>query len=355
MDIHELLSMCIPRNASDLHLMASRAPILRIAGELYPLSTLPEVASEEIEKMVFTLINAVQKEQLLANKELDFSTALKLSNNEEVRFRINAYYQRGSLSASFRLIPSKIKTIQELGLPPLLSEFAKMRQGFVLLTGPTGQGKSTTIASIIALINQTRKVHIVTIDDPIEYVYPKGKSIISQREMYQDTHSWQNALRSVLREDPDVVFIGEMRDLETISSAMTIAETGHLVFSTLHTNSAAQSIDRIIDIFPTGVKDQIRLQLSMVISGIVTQKLVPNISGGRVPVCEILLGSLSVKNIIREGKTHLIDNIIQTSKENGMILFEDNLVQLVKNGVISHEVALEYALQPDRYLQLLKG
>lgn len=354
MDIHQLLSLTITRNASDLHLLVSRPPSLRIEGELRPLVTMPEVAASDIEKMVFSLLNPAQKELLINNKELDFSTSFTVTNEETVRFRVNAYYQMGSLSASFRLIPSKIKTLDELHLPPFLHEFGKLRHGFVLLTGPTGQGKSTTLASIINEINASRMAHIITIEDPIEYVYPKKKCIISQREMYQDTHSWRNALRSILREDPDVVFIGEMRDLDTISSVLTLAETGHLVFSTLHTNSASQTVDRIIDIFPTGAKDQIRMQLSMVLSGILTQKLVPGISGERVPVCEILLGTHSVRNTIREGHTHLIDNIIQTSKESGMLLFEENLRQLVEQGIITHEIALEYALRKDMYLELVQ-
>lgn len=354
MSIQELLNVTVTRNASDLHLIALSVPSLRISGELHHLVTFPEISAGEIEKMVFSLINPVQKELLLANKELDFSAILTLKD-EEYRFRANAYYQKGTLSASFRLIPSKIKTLGELNLPQILSEFAKLRQGLVLVTGPTGQGKSTTLASLIQEINNERKSHIITIEDPVEYVFPKGKSIVSQREMYQDTHSWKNALKNALREDPDVVYVGEMRDYDTVSSVLTIAETGHLVFSSLHTNTAAQTIDRILDIFPPASQAQIKMQLSMVISGIVTQKLVPSLSGGRIPVCEILLGTPSVKNTIREGKTHLIDNIIQTSKDSGMVLFEDRLKELVDQNIIAHDVAIEYALRPDRYLQSIQG
>lgn len=354
MDIRELLTVTLARNASDLHILPKHVPTLRLRGELHPMVTFPQLEVGEIEQMIFSLLSGTQKELLIANKELDFSTTIEPTVGEEVRFRVNAYYQKGMLSGSFRLIPSKIKTIEDLHLPLVLREFTKMRQGFILLTGASGQGKSTTLASLIAEINLTRTTHIITVEDPIEYVYPKGKSIISQREMYQDTHSWRNALKNVLREDPDIVYIGEMRDFETVSSALTIAETGHLVFSTLHTNTAAQSIDRIIDIFPSSQQSQIRLQLSMVISGIVTQRLVPSLAGDRVPVCEILLGTAPVKNTIREGKTHLIDNIIQTSADMGMILFEDHLKQQVEKNLIHHDTALEYALRPDRYLQLIK-
>jgi len=355
MDIRELLSIAYTRKASDLHLVVAFEPAIRVFGELHSLVTFPILTTSDVEQMVFSLLTPLQKETLVNNKELDFSTSYQADEKNSVRFRVNAYYQSNSLAASFRLIPSAIKTIDELGLPSLVHEFTKLRQGFVLLTGGSGQGKSTTIASIIDEINRTRSAHIVTIEDPVEYIYKKQKAIISQREMFGDTHSFRNALKSVLREDPDVLYVGEMRDLETIATTLTIAETGHLVFSTLHTNSAAQSIDRIIDIFPPSAKEQVKLQLSMVLSAVVTQRLVPSLNGGRVPVCEILLGTPSIKNTIREGKTHLIDNIIQTSTEAGMMIFEEHLKQLVEQNIISHETALEYALRPDRYLQLIKG
>lgn len=354
MNIQELLAIAVERSASDLHLIPGNIPTLRIHGQLRPLITLPVTLGQEAQEMIFSLLNASQKEILVTNRELDFSFVASYKDDNIVRFRVNAYYQMRQLAASFRLIPSKIRSIEDLHLPPILHEFAKLRSGFILLTGSTGQGKSTTLASIIAEINNTRNVHIVTVEDPVEYIYPKRKAIVSQREMYQDTHSWTNALRNVLREDPDVVFIGEMRDYDTVASALTIAETGHLVFSTLHTNTAAQTIDRILDIFPPDSKDQVRMQLSMVISGIVTQRLVPTLSGDRVPVCELLLTNPSVKNTIREGKTHLIDNIIQTSKDLGMFLFEDHLRDLVQQNIIAHDVALEYALRPDRYLQFIQ-
>ncbi len=355
MKINQLLETAVVRKASDLHILTDQVPALRINGELVSLVTFPVLKTSDIEEMIFSLINAQQKEILLANKELDFSTILELENKDKIRFRVNAYFSQGALYGSFRVISTNIKTIDELNLPAIIKEFTILRQGFILVTGPSGQGKSTTLASIIGQINSNRTVHIISIEDPIEYVYPKGRAIISQREMYQDTHSWSNALKNILREDPDVVYIGEMRDSETIASALTIAETGHLVLATLHTNSASQTIDRIIDSFPAGERDQCRMQLSMVLSAVVTQKLVPAINGGRLPVCEILLGTNSVRNNIREGKTHLIDNIIQTSSDEGMMIFEEHLKQLVHQNKVSHEIALEYAIRPDMYMQLVKS
>lgn len=354
MEVTELLKIIVARNASDLHLLPNYPPILRINGVLHVMTTLPAFDVAEIEKLVFAMLSDEQKELLLANKELDFSTSFTDKNtNDQIRFRVNAYYQRDQMAASLRYIVGKIRSIEELGLPNILHQFVKLRQGFVLLTGPTGQGKSTTLAALINEVNQNRATHIITIEDPIEYVYPRGKSIISQRELRSDTHSWEVALRSVLREDPDVVLIGEMRDYETISSALTIAETGHLVFSTLHTNSAAQTIDRIIDVFPSYQQQQVRLQLSMVLQSIICQKLLPDTRGGRLPATEILLATSSVRNTIREAKTHLIDNIIQTSAEEGMFSFETHLKELISAGKISQEVALEYAIRPEELLRLL--
>lgn len=348
MSIQEFLEIVVKKEASDLHLVVGMPAMVRIDGLLVPVSS-AALSPEETESLVFELLSAEQKEMLLVNKELDFSFAL----GEVARFRVNAYYQKGYLSCALRLIPSYIKSIEELNLPKILHNFAKMRQGFVLVTGPTGHGKSTTIASIINEINQTRAVHIVTIEDPIEYVYPKGKSLISQREMHLDTHSWEVALRSALREDPDVVLVGEMRDFETIASAITVAETGHLVFATLHTNSAAQSIDRIIDVFPQNQQTQVRQQLAATIAGIISQRLVPAIGGGRLPVCEILLASSAVSTAIRDAKTHQIDNIIQTSGEAGMILFESPLAYLVRAGRISLDMARTYSLRPEELDRLV--
>lgn len=354
MEINELLSLTITRSASDLHLVCDYPPTLRIEGNLKPMVTFPILTNEDIEQMIYSCLNPAQKELIINNKEIDFSAVFQLNSGEKYRFRGNAYFQKGTMAASFRLIPSRIKSISDLNLPEILNRFTTLRDGFVLLTGPSGHGKSTTIASIIQVINENRSAHIISIEDPVEYEFHKGKSIISQREMFQDTHSWNSALKHILREDPDVVYIGEMRDYETISSALTIAETGHLVLSTLHTNSASQTVDRIIDIFPPAQQPQVRMQLSMVLRGVVSQRLVPTLAGGRMPICEVLLGNDAVKSAIREGHTHMIDNIIQTSMDTGMMLFEENLRQRVEQNLVSHDTAVSYALRPDTYLQLIR-
>jgi len=348
--IKYLFQEAVRRQASDLHLIVGVPPFLRINGKLSPLPKEGVLSKEAVEEMVFSLCSETQKEILKTNLELDFSFDLE----NEVRFRINAYYQKGTLAASFRLVPKKIKTIDELGLPQVCHQFTHLKQGFILVTGPTGHGKSTTIAAMIEEINQERAAHIITIEDPVEFTFMPKKSIISQRELNGDTHSWALSLRSCLREDPNVVFIGEMRDLETISAALTIAETGHLVFSTLHTNSAAQTVDRIVDVFPEGAKAQVRSQFSNVLEGVISQRLVPTFSGGRVPAVEVMLGSTAVKTAIREGKTHLIDNIIQTSSEMGMITLEKSLARLVDEGQISLETAKAYALRPADLMRKVK-
>lgn len=344
------MEIVIKKEASDLHLIVGSPPVIRVDGQLMPVSS-GLLTPEDTESLIFELLAADQKEILLVNKELDFSFAL----GDVARFRVNAYFQKGYLSAALRLIPSHIKSIEELNLPKICHNFAKMRQGFILVTGPTGHGKSTTIASMINEINQTRPVHILTVEDPIEYVYPKGKGLVSQREMHLDTHSWEVALRSALREDPDVVLVGEMRDYETIAAAITIAETGHLVFATLHTNSAAQSIDRIIDVFPENQQVQVRMQLAATIAGIISMRLVPAIGGGRLPAVEILLSSSAVQTAIRDGKTHQIDNIIQTSGEAGMILMDASLAFLVRSGRIALDVARTYSLRGDELERLVSG
>ncbi len=347
--IHQLLIETARRQASDLHLIAGLPPYLRVNGKLFPLPQQPSLAKDDIANLVFAVANQEQKEIIITNRELDFSYDFA----DLGRFRINAYYQKDSLAAAFRLVPKKIKSVDELNLPSICHEFAKLNQGFVLVTGPAGHGKSTTIASILSEINKNRPCHLVTIEDPVEFTFSSDKAIISQREMNRDTHSWKMALRSVLREDPDVVFVGEMRDLETIGAALTVAETGHLVFSTLHTNSAAQTIDRIIDIFPQGSREQIRMQFSNVFAGVISQRLIPGLTGGRLPATEIMLASTAVKTAIREGKSHMIDNIIQTSREVGMISLETSLATLVSEGKISFEVAQEYALRPQELLRLV--
>jgi twitching motility protein PilT len=350
MEIQEILEEALRRGASDIHLMVGVYPTLRINGTLIPLNKAQSPTPEYIEKLVLGLTSPEQKELLLTNKEIDFSFAL----GELARFRVNAFYQKGYLSAALRLIPSKIPTLEELHLPKVLGNFSKLRQGLILLTGPTGHGKSTTIASIINEINETRGVHIVTVEDPIEYVYPSRKALIAQREMHLDTHSWEISLRSVLREDPDVVLIGEMRDYETIEAVLTIAETGHLVFATLHTNSASQSVDRVVSVFPENQQDQIRLQLSNVLEAIISQRLIPGLQSGRYPATEVLLATGAVRNVIREGKTHLLDNIIQTSSNVGMNTLEASLAKLVKEGKVSLDVALSYSLRSEDLLREVK-
>ncbi|HSX18519.1 MAG TPA: type IV pilus twitching motility protein PilT [Candidatus Saccharimonadales bacterium] len=350
MTIQDFLEIVVKKEASDLHLVVGSPAMIRIDGALVPVSS-GALSPEDTENLVFELLSPEQKEMLLVNKELDFSFAL----GDVARFRVNAYFQKGYLSAALRLIPSNIKTIEELNLPKICHTFAKMRQGFVLITGPTGHGKSTTIASVINEVNQTRPLHVVTIEDPIEYVYPKGKSLISQREMHLDTHSWEIALRSALREDPDVVLVGEMRDFETIASAITVAETGHLVFATLHTNSASQSIDRIIDVFPENQQVQVRLQLAASLAGVISMRLIPAIGGGRLPAVEVMMATGAVQTAIREGKTHQLDNVIQTSGEDGMILLDASLAYLVKAGRVSLDVAKSYSIRPEELDRLVGG
>ncbi len=346
--IHYLLKEAAKQQASDIHIKADRRPFLRTEGELQPVAGEEKLSAELAEEMIYSICTQEQKEIIRTNRELDFSY-----DYEGLRFRINAYFQKDTLAAAFRLIPAQIKSIEELNLPEICHQFGRLKQGLVLVTGPTGHGKSTTIASILEEINQQRAAHIITVEDPIEFVFKPKKSLVSQRELRRDTHSWQLALRSVLREDPNVVFVGEMRDLDTISSALTIAETGHLVFSTLHTNSAAQTIDRIVDVFPKGSRDQVRLQFSSVLAGVVSQRLLPSLSDGRIPATEIMLASTAVKTSIRDGKTHLIDNIIQTSREMGMRSLERSLAVLVEEGQISLETAQDYALRPEELLRKL--
>lgn len=353
MDINELLALAIKNKASDLHLLVGVPPTFRIDGVLRFATNYPVLKPEVIEQMVFGLLTTEQKELLLTNKELDFSFGYKNKTGEEGRFRINAYYEKGSLASAFRFLAPKIFTIEELNLPLIIHDFAKLKQGFILVTGPTGHGKSSTLAAIINEINIDKACHILTIEDPIEFVYPKGNSIISQREMTTDTHDWQMALRSALREDPDVVLIGEMRDPETMKAAMTLAETGHLVFSTLHTNSAAQSVDRIVDSFSSDQRPQIRLQLAATLRGIISQRLLPRIGGSRVPAVEILIGNSAVANNIRDGKTHLIDTILQTSKDAGMITLDESLADLVRSGTITLDDAKSYTLRENEFLRMI--
>jgi len=350
MNIQQLLGLTVERNASDLHLSVGYPPILRIHGELMPVPGEEVIADAEMDMLISPLLSEEQKNIYKQNYELDFSFDFET----KARFRANIYKQKGHNALALRLIPFVIPNLESLGLPPIVSKITTLKQGFILVTGPTGHGKSTTLASFIQKINVERAVHVITVEDPIEYVYSKGKSFIEQREMYKDTKSWGNALRAALREDPDVVLVGEMRDLETMTAAMTIAETGHLVFATLHTNSAAQSVDRIIDVFPENQQPQIRLQLASTIEAIISQRLIPTIEPGRTLASEVLFANTAVRNIIREGKLHLLDNLIETSAESGMQILERSLSDLVKNGKISTEVALLYAQRPELLNKLLE-
>lgn len=342
MNINQLLELTVQKNASDLHLSVGNPPILRVHGELLPVPGEEPITKEQIDSMLSSLLTTFQQDFFTKNFELDFSFEFA----GRARFRVNVYKQKGYPAAALRLIPYQIPKLETLGFPNVVLKLCDLKQGFILVTGPTGHGKSTTLASFVQKINSERAEHVITIEDPIEYVYPPGKSLIDQREMYKDTRSWTGALRASLREDPDVVLIGEMRDLETIQSAMTIAETGHLVFATLHTNSAAQSIDRIIDVFPETQQPQIRLQLAATLEAILSLRLVPTVEPGRVLACEVLFATAAIRNIIREGKTHLIDNSIETSAEFGMQLLEKSLVELIKHGKISQEMATRYTLRP---------
>lgn len=351
MNIKDLLQLTADKNASDLHTITAIPPHLRVDGELLPIANEAVLTADDVDKYIKAVLSAEQLMRYQKNLEIDFSLAF----NDKARFRVNAYTQKGQPAIAFRLIPLDIPKIDDLGLPKILHSFTGLKQGLILVTGPTGHGKSTTLASMLNEINEQRSEHIITVEDPIEFVFRPKASIISQREVGTDTHSWDVALRSVLREDPNIVLVGEMRDFDTISSAITVAETGHLVFSTLHTNSAAQTIDRIVDVFPDEQQSQIRLQLSSVIEAVFSMRLVPSINGGRVVAYEVMLGTSAIKTTIRDAKTHQIDNIIQTSTEIGMRTLEMSLADLVKEGKISLEVAQAYSIRPEQLVRLVRG
>jgi len=348
--LNDLLLTAARQNASDLHLAVGRHPTLRIDGILIPLQKEPILTPETAQNLIFNLLTPEQQERFLKEKEIDFSYAFE----DKARFRINVFYQRGYIAAALRLIPAQIRTIEELNLPPVLHDFTKLSQGFVLVVGPAGHGKSTTLAALLDEINHTRTDHIITIEDPVEYIFTQDKCIISQREVKNDTLDFHKGLRSLLRQDPDVIMIGEMRDRESIATAMTAAETGHLVFSTLHTNSASQTIDRIIDSFPAEQQGQIASQLAATLAGIVSERLIPRIDGGRIPACEIMITNPAVRNLIRERKAYQIDLVIETSVQEGMMTLNRSLVELVKNKEISLENAEMYSLNPSELRILLE-
>lgn len=349
--IENLLEEVVKRKASDLHLQVGLPPMLRVDGKLIAVGGVPPLTEEMVENLVYAILDEDQKQVLTKDKEFDFSFAF----GDLGRFRVNAFHERGNLAAALRLIPNSIATIEQLGLPPIVNTFSEYPRGLVLVTGPTGSGKSTTLAALVDKINEERAEHIITIEDPIEFTHKSKKSVVVQREIHYDTYSFSAALRSSLRQDPDVVLIGEMRDLETISAAITIAETGHLVFATLHTNSAAQSIDRMIDVFPPHQQPQIRAQLSNILMAICSQRLVPQIGGGRIAAAEILIANPAVRNIIREGKGHQLDAVIQTGADKGMQSMDRTLVSLIKSGTITYDDARTFAIDLEEFERLMRG
>jgi len=341
-ELTDLILTTIKEGASDLHLSVGRHPTIRVTGSLIPLVKKPVLSPEDTEGLIFAMLEEKKRKEFLQEKEMDFSYGFE----DKARFRVNTFFQRGFMGASLRLVPSVIKDIESLNLPTVLRDFSDKEQGFFLVVGPIGHGKSTTLASMIDYINHSRSEHILTIEDPIEYFFVQDKAIVDQREVKNDTKDFHSALRSMFREDVNVGMIGEMRDLETISTAITAAETGHLILSSLHTNNAAQTIDRIIDSFPAEQQNQIRLQLSNVLLGVFSQRLVPRISGGLIPAYELLICNPAIKNLIREKRTYEIDIVIETNFEQGMIGLDRSLANLVREREITMENALAYSFNP---------
>lgn len=349
--IEILLEEVVKQDASDLHLQVGLPPMLRVDGALKPFPDIPPLNYDAVEKIVLSVMEEDQKQILEKDKEVDFS----FSFGDYGRFRVNAFHEKGNIAAALRLIPSKIRTLDDLGMPKVVKSFADYPRGLVLVTGPTGSGKSTTLAAIVDQINQNQARHIITIEDPIEYAHHSQKSIVVQREVHYDTYSFGAALRSSLRQDPDVVLVGEMRDLETISAAITLAETGHLVLATLHTNSASQSVDRMIDVFPPHQQQQIRIQVAGILQAICSQRLIPKIGSGRIAAAEIMVVTPAARNIIREGKTHQLDSVIQTGAKDGMQSMDRTLVNLIHDGTITYEESKNYAVDLTELDRLMKG
>jgi twitching motility protein PilT len=349
-DFADLLMEVVNRRASDLHLSSGANPTIRVRGRLLPLEDYPVLSSSDTREIIYSILTGDQRQRLETNWQLDFAYSIP----GHARFRVNAYYQRGAIGAAFRLIPFGMTTIDELGLPSVVHDLTRKPRGFVLVTGPTGSGKSTSLAAMIDQINSTREEHIMTIEDPIEFLHGHKKCIVNQRELGSDAQSFADALKAALRQDPDVILVGEMRDLETISTALTAAETGHLVFATLHTQDAAQTIDRIIDVFPAHQQGQVRVQLSVALQGVVTQQLLPTADGsGRVCACEVLIPTPAVRNLIREGKTHQIYSVLQTGSAQGMQTMDTALATLVRQGVITQQLAEARSSVPDELRRLL--
>jgi twitching motility protein PilT len=336
--IPELLEIVVDRGASDLHLTSGTAPVVRLNGQLQRLQEYPALEPDQLQRMIYSILTQKQRERLEQDLELDVSYALPGRG----RFRVNVYFQRDSLGAAFRMIPFEIKRVDQLGLPAQIEDFARLPRGLVLVTGPTGSGKSTTLAALIDVINSERDEHIMTVEDPIEFLHNHKRCVVNQREVGHDTHSFAEALKHVLRQDPDVILVGEMRDLETISTALTAAETGHLVFATLHTQDAPQTIDRIIDVFPPFQQQQVRVQLAVTLQGVVTQQLLPTADRmGRVAAAEIMVATPAIRNLIREAKVHQIYSSMQAGAKFGMHTMDQNLVDLVRAGRITYETAAD--------------
>ncbi|GIW65946.1 MAG: twitching motility protein PilT [Candidatus Parcubacteria bacterium] len=348
--LKRIFYIAVQRGASDVHIVPAKYPTLRVDGGLVNLNEEGIIFASQTKEMLFSLLNDDQKNFLIKYKDIDFSFNI----DDKIRVRANIYFQNNGLAGAFRIISTEIKTIEELNLPPILHEFIKKRQGLILITGPAGSGKSTTLASLIDEINHNRNSHIITIEEPIEYIFLPDLSLISQREIPRDSPTWHRALRAALREDPDIIMIGELRDATSVQIALTAAETGHLVLGTLHTNSASQTIDRILDVLPEGQKNQARFQLASTLIGVVSQRLVSRLKGGRIPACEVLVANPAVKNLIRENKIYQIDLVIETSIESGMFAMERSLATLVNLGEISMETAFDYSINPERLKNLLK-
>jgi twitching motility protein PilT len=340
-DFTDLLDEAIKRGASDLHLIAESPPMLRVDGILRAMDQ-PAYTNEQANDLVANFIGHALYDKIMSNRsELDFSFTYK-----HLRFRVNVFFEKGILSASLRLLPAKIPTFETLGVPAVAGKLLEHNQGMIIISGPTGHGKSTTLAAMIDILSATRHGHIITIEDPIEYIFEHKKSIVTQREVGSDTPSFSSALRASLREDPDIVLLGEMRDQETMEVALQIAETGHLVLTTLHTNSAAQTANRIVDVFPPHQQDQVRIQLSEVLLGVIAQRLLPKIQGGRVLASEVMIVNSAVRSLVREGKTHQLPNLIQTSAAEGMVSLDHSLADLVSRGEITLETALSWSIDP---------
>jgi twitching motility protein PilT len=351
-DFAEVLTKMVEARASDVHLTAGSPPVLRVRGRIMAMDDYAELTPQQTRDVVYSILNDDQRKRFENQKSLDFAYAIP----GVARFRVNCYFQRGAVSLAMRHTPDQIPDLEDLGLPSVLREFTKKPRGFVLVTGPTGSGKSTSLASMVKIINQEREEHILTIEDPIEFLHGHGKCIVNQREIGSDAPDFSSALRAALRQDPDVILVGEMRDLETISTALTAAETGHLVFATLHTQSAAQTVDRVIDVFPPHQQGQVRMQLSVALEGIVTQQLLPTADGsGRACACEVLVPTPAVRNLIREGKTHQIYSTIQTSGATGMQTMDAHLAQLVRSGKINRALAEQRASIPEELVRLMGG